>query len=454
MLKRILFLTLFVLLAAGPAFAATVFFDDMEGGPGTWTADGLWHWADDTDPCNEANSGVASWYYGNAACNFNEGRNFGNLTSEEIVLPAAGEIELSYYTYSGTEGFSFVFDRRRVQVSADGGPFVTVDEVTDSVWELREVDLSAFAGSTIRLRFFFDTVDSLFNNFRGWYVDDVEITGGGLAAFPAMVETDEDVSVALGIVPVDGEIDEVVIGDVPDGAFLSAGTDNGDGTWSLLGEDLDGLTITPPPNSNVDFTLTIVITGVLFGDDVEQNGTIVVSLDGVADIPDLDAGSTFPFGLQIVAPVGIEAALNDTDGSEVLLVTIDNVPDDAFLSAGVNMGGGVWQLTSDQLGGLQIALPYRLRYYVKWDLGVTAEAREDDGDSTVLVDEVKVIYLEPFIGDDDTAGDDDDIVTVVVEAAVGDSGGGCTLGGAVGFDPTFPLLAFGALGYLVRRRNR
>src|SRR5262249_38901901 len=36
--------------------------------------------------------------------------------------------------------------------------------------------LGAFAGQTVLIRFSFDTRDSTFNNFEGWYVDDVQVT--------------------------------------------------------------------------------------------------------------------------------------------------------------------------------------------------------------------------------------------------------------------------------------
>src|SRR5262249_51747497 len=42
-------------------------------------------------------------------------------------------------------------------------------------WVSRAIDLSAYAGQTIRIRFSFDTEDSHFNDFEGWYVDDVNV---------------------------------------------------------------------------------------------------------------------------------------------------------------------------------------------------------------------------------------------------------------------------------------
>ena len=56
------------------------------------------------------------------------------------------------------------------------------------------------------------------------------------------------------------EILSITISGVPSGAVLSAGTDNGDGSWTLTPEQLSGLTITPPANSDADFTLTVTAT--------------------------------------------------------------------------------------------------------------------------------------------------------------------------------------------------
>lgn len=47
---------------------------------------------------------------------------------------------------------------------------------------------------------------------------------------------------------------------LPAGARLSAGTANGQGEWTLTSDQLAGLTLTPPPGSDADFTLTIRAT--------------------------------------------------------------------------------------------------------------------------------------------------------------------------------------------------
>jgi hypothetical protein len=44
-------------------------------------------------------------------------------------------------------------------------------------WHLSPaIDLSQYAGHSVRVRFRFETLDARFNNFRGWYIDDFQIT--------------------------------------------------------------------------------------------------------------------------------------------------------------------------------------------------------------------------------------------------------------------------------------
>jgi len=51
----------------------------------------------------------------------------------------------------------------------------------------------------------------------------------------------------------------VVISDLPAGARLSAGRSNNNGTWSLLPDELENLTIIPPEGGKTEFLLTVSI---------------------------------------------------------------------------------------------------------------------------------------------------------------------------------------------------
>ena len=60
----------------------------------------------------------------------------------------------------------------------------------------------------------------------------------------------------------------VTVAGVPSGAVLSAGADNGDGSWTLSAGELDGLTITPPGGAGEDFSLAVTATASEGGGDV------------------------------------------------------------------------------------------------------------------------------------------------------------------------------------------
>ncbi len=110
----------------------------------------------------------------------------------------------------------------------------------------------------------------------------------------------EDTAIALNIASslqdTDGsESLSITISGVPNGAVLSAGTNNNNGTWTLQQGDLDGLTVTPPANSNVDFTLTVTATGTESegGAASSQTASFTVDVTGVADTPTLSALNNF-----------------------------------------------------------------------------------------------------------------------------------------------------------------
>jgi surface antigen len=156
--------------------------DDMESGVNDWTAAGLWHQVDrDTSPYPESHSGSHSWWYGqDVTGNYDTGSaNSGNLTSPPIYIPTSGYYLRFWYWYE-TETQARDGDQRWVQISVDDGPFNNVLQLSDDPmnWWLQSpaIDLSGYTGHVIKVRFHFNTIDSLFNDYRGWYIDDFGIS--------------------------------------------------------------------------------------------------------------------------------------------------------------------------------------------------------------------------------------------------------------------------------------
>ena len=80
---------------------------------------------------------------------------------------------------------------------------------------------------------------------------------------------------------------------MPAGASLSAGTDNGGGSWTLTPAELSGLTLTSDGETQT-FTLNVTATTTDGGspNTATTSGTIGVTVTPVADAPHLDLDSS------------------------------------------------------------------------------------------------------------------------------------------------------------------
>ncbi len=167
-----------------PVLVASI---DFESDPGLSTT-GFWHRTAACAAADPGHSQPMALYYGiDAQCTFANGfTNSGTATLPPMSLADVGPpivLHLNYFLE--TEGLN-PFDAATVEVSVGGGPYQIVagnhpsagsESLSDpsSGWTPLVVDLSAHVGSTVRLRFGFNTLDSAFNSFAGFYVDDVEV---------------------------------------------------------------------------------------------------------------------------------------------------------------------------------------------------------------------------------------------------------------------------------------
>ena len=160
---------------------------DFESDPGL-SLTGLWH---RTTACSAASSGHSmptALYYGiDAQCDYDNGSsNAGTATLPPIDLASVEPPLLLGFNYLlATEDDDF-FDAAGVELSVNGGPYqaiagnhplggaVTLADPSGG-WTSALIDLSDHAGSTVQLRFSFDTEDFILNEFPGFYVDDVKV---------------------------------------------------------------------------------------------------------------------------------------------------------------------------------------------------------------------------------------------------------------------------------------
>lgn len=151
--------------------------NDVETGDAGWTAQGLWNRSE-----RRSVSATHAWYYGQEISgNYDLGnvRTSGGLISPDIYLEPGWCYTLSYRSWHSTETQNpNSFDVKQVFVSTNGGSTWTkMDQLTGNFqdWHERRISLAAYSGQTVQIRFYFDTIDSLYNNYEGWYVDDIKI---------------------------------------------------------------------------------------------------------------------------------------------------------------------------------------------------------------------------------------------------------------------------------------
>ncbi len=164
-----------------PAPVTAPWSTDFESGGTGWYGTGLWNLLSDG---TVSYNGTKAWWYGTTvsdftAATYNTGKpTAGSLTSPPVTIPGSGYY-LRFYSRFETEENGLNYDRRRVLISADGGPFVEVyqlDEAVKSSWRRSPyIDLAAFAGKTIRVRFAFESLDRHHNDYDGWLIDQVTI---------------------------------------------------------------------------------------------------------------------------------------------------------------------------------------------------------------------------------------------------------------------------------------
>jgi len=168
-------------LASGDTLNAPLTIDFEDGATG-WASTGLWRF---TTVTGSGGSNTQAWVFNNGTNYSDVNIRGGDLTSPPIAIPP-GDYYLRFGYYNGTEYFNQVFlngtewDQRHIQVSVNGGQFEElVQQSGDGVSQWLEnsaIDLSAYAGQTIRLRFHFNTIDEYYNTNGGWTVDNISIS--------------------------------------------------------------------------------------------------------------------------------------------------------------------------------------------------------------------------------------------------------------------------------------
>ncbi len=182
-------------LSSQPAKSAP-YQADFSSDTGDWVHDGLWTFVGN------------GWRYGNqdGSSYAGSGANSGSLTSPPIAIPGSGSAYLRFgYNYH-TETTGALWDQRHVQISVGGGVFQDLpvlgqlyDDPQDYDLTSPPIDLSAYQGKTVRIRFYFNTLDSSWNTGSGWLINSFNVTSDYSAQSCAETTPDNSMTTATSI---------------------------------------------------------------------------------------------------------------------------------------------------------------------------------------------------------------------------------------------------------------
>jgi hypothetical protein len=165
--------------------SGSVFSDDAEealdsGSNSKWTSNG--DWASTPHPGTLTNGYTVV---------YTVDQNSPLTMVNPVRIPDGHSARLSFRSYEDIEQD---FDFGYVEVSADGGPFETLATYTGVFSGERTVDLSAYAGQTIKLRFRLTSDFITLTGQLGWFIDDINIQTSNWTQIATTTATSYDVA--------------------------------------------------------------------------------------------------------------------------------------------------------------------------------------------------------------------------------------------------------------------
>ncbi|HEY9079629.1 tandem-95 repeat protein [Magnetovibrio sp.] len=352
------------------------------------------------------------------------------------VTPVADTPVIALADVSGAEDSTIALT---IATSMPGGTSETVDSITisgvpdgamlntgtdngDGTWTLSPDQL---AGLTLTPpQDFNGVIDigvSVTSSDGGVSTDSFAVSVNPVADLPVLAVADvsgsEDATIALTLaasMPADTSetVDTITITGVPDGAVLSAGTDNNDGTWTLSPDELAGLTLTPPTDYNGTLSLGVIATST---DGATTSGNFDIVVEPLADVPQLAVADAVGAEDGTIA-LTLAASMPADTTEAVYTITIEGVPDGASLNAGLDNGDGTWTLTPDLIDGLTLSPPQDFNGTI--NLTVIAISTDGGTATAPLGVTVTPIADTPIIAVADAIGSEDSSITLAIAASM------------------------------------
>jgi len=154
--------------------------------------------------------------------------NSGSAITPDLDLTNCTDATLTFWTVWEVEGVDIPwYDVMYIEASTDGGatwsavgsgqlnPLNDVNANPNvgyssgglgmpPTWVQHSMSLAPFCGSICWVRFRFETWDQLYNGFRGWFIDDIAVDGGGTPTGPTITDVVPGVGMVGDIISVIG----------------------------------------------------------------------------------------------------------------------------------------------------------------------------------------------------------------------------------------------------------
>jgi alpha-tubulin suppressor-like RCC1 family protein len=176
-------------------------------------------------------------------------------------------------------------------------------------------------------------------------------------------DTPLTLNMQVNLQDIDGSesLSDIMITNVPEGAFFSSGSQIQTNTWQFQKSELQHLTFTPPLNDADDLTLYLsaMSTETSTGQSATATQTIHVTVLAQADPPIYTIPHTIYGNSDVYFPMNMVALRTDVDGSETLNLIVSNMPTGSKLSAGTDNGDGTWTVAENDIAELQFIPPHQ-----------------------------------------------------------------------------------------------
>ncbi|MBC8523417.1 hypothetical protein H8D29_05770 [PVC group bacterium] len=184
-------------IAIGTLVETLLFEQNFNAGiPADWTTSGLWNATTNCVPSGTCEGGIAAYFGIVGQCSYDNGTQVtGILTSPSIPMGGATSATLTYFSSLETENLSG-YDVSEVRVNG-----VFADSPAEAIaWEERVVQINNDTGNPIVIEWSFDSIDSIYNSYRGWHVDGIRLSTFSLdctATNPCPADINGDSSVTV-----------------------------------------------------------------------------------------------------------------------------------------------------------------------------------------------------------------------------------------------------------------